>query len=59
MIKHWKAVHRSVGMRSYHLEVIALNIFERHAIDDYRLALWTFFDEAPNCCPVGMERSRR
>jgi hypothetical protein len=48
MIKHWKAVHHTIGLRSYHLETLAYEIFRRHEIDDYRIALYTFFDEAQN-----------
>jgi predicted nucleotidyltransferase len=46
MLKHWKAVHHTIGLRSYHLETLAYEIFRKHAIDDYRVALHTFFDEA-------------
>jgi hypothetical protein len=46
MIKHWKAVHPSVGLRSYHLETLAYEIFKRKQIGDDREALLTFFAEA-------------
>jgi SMODS domain-containing protein len=46
MLKYWKAIHRSVGLRSYHLETLAYEIFRRHPIDDYRLAFYTFFSNA-------------
>ncbi len=46
MIKHWKAVHHTIGLRSYHLETLAYEIFRKYEIDDYRVALFTFFDEA-------------
>lgn len=46
MLKHWKAVHHTIGLRSYHLETLAYEIFGRHEIDDYRIAVYTFFDEA-------------
>jgi hypothetical protein len=46
MIKHWRAKHRSIGLRSYHLEVLAYNTFTREIIDDYGVALWTFFRHA-------------
>jgi hypothetical protein len=48
MIKHWRAVHRTLPLRSYHLEVLAYNVFSRVAIDDYGVALWTFFERAAN-----------
>lgn len=46
MIKHWKSVHRTIGLRSYHLETLAYEIFRQHDIDDYRIGLHTFFGEA-------------
>jgi hypothetical protein len=48
MIKHWRAKHRSIGLRSYHLEVLAYSIFSRETIDDYGVALWTFLNRAAN-----------
>ena len=46
MLKHWKAVHHTIGLRSYHLETLAYEVFRKREIDDYRHALYTFFDEA-------------
>lgn len=46
MLKHWKAVHHTIGLRSYHLETLAYEIFTKHEIEDYRYALHTFFSEA-------------
>jgi len=47
MIKHWKAVHPSIGLRSFHLETLAYEIFNRgEPVDDYRIALHTFFFRA-------------
>jgi hypothetical protein len=46
MIKHWKAVHHTIGLRSYHLETLAYEIFRKREIEDYRISLCTFFSEA-------------
>jgi predicted nucleotidyltransferase len=46
MIKHWKAIHQSIGLRSYHLETLAFEIFRKYEINDYGHALYTFFDQA-------------
>lgn len=46
MIKHWRAVHPSAGLRSYHLEVLAFEIFRDRAINDYGESLAVFFREA-------------
>lgn len=46
MIKHWKAVHPSAGLRSYHLETLGYEIFRQQPIADDREALFTFFAEA-------------
>lgn len=46
MIKHWKALHHTVGLRSYHLETLAYEIFKSRPVDDYREALQVFFATA-------------
>ncbi len=47
MSKHWKAIHPSIGLRSFHLETLGYEIFSRgEPIDDYRIALNTFFTRA-------------
>jgi hypothetical protein len=47
MIKHWKIVHSSVGLRSYHLETLAYEIFKQKPITDYREALRTSSTKPP------------
>jgi predicted nucleotidyltransferase len=46
MIKHWKAVHTSFPLRSYHVETLTYMIFESRPINDYRQGLLTFFESA-------------
>lgn len=46
MLKYWKAMHSSFPLRSYHLEVLAYNIFSQHPPTDYREAIADFFGYA-------------
>lgn len=48
MIKHWKLVHPSFPLRSYHLEVIAYNVLRQTGIDNYRDGVADFFLNAAN-----------
>lgn len=46
MVKHWRGVHPTVRLRSYHLEVLAYEIFRTIRIEDYRECVAYFFEEA-------------
>lgn len=46
MLKYWKAMHPSFPLRSYHLEVLAYNIYSQHPPADYRNAIADFFGYA-------------
>ncbi|MGZ4268973.1 MAG: SMODS domain-containing nucleotidyltransferase [Solirubrobacteraceae bacterium] len=46
MLKFWKARHGSFPLRSYHLEVMAYEIFRRHGLSDYRSGILEFFTQA-------------
>jgi Second Messenger Oligonucleotide or Dinucleotide Synthetase domain len=46
MLKYWKAMHPSFPLRSYHLEVLAYNIFSQYPFTDYRNGIAVFFEHA-------------
>jgi hypothetical protein len=45
MIKWWNHQHSSL-LQSYHIEVLALKIYDGDTLDDYSWDVFTFFDKA-------------